>query len=822
LSRARIGLRGIVLALALVTLAACVRSPVLDEVKRDLAAGDAAAALARLDEAVRADPDNRELRAYYLRQRDLLVARETAAAQQALALGQYAQARAAFEAALRFDPENARALAGLRDLDAARRRAQRLAEAESLAARGDARKAEDIARAVLAEDPGHTAAGQLLRKLEEQALERRPATDALQSALSRPVTLEFRDSPLRTVFEVLARTARVNFVFDKDVRQETKVTLFVRDAMMEDVIRLVLATNQLERKVLNDNSVLIYPNLPAKQKEYQELVTRTFYLTHLEAKQAQALVKQLAKTRDLYVEDKLNALVVKDTPEAVRYVERLIASLDLAEPEVVLDVEVMEVSRTKLLELGIRYPDSIGYGLLTPSTTTTTIVPGGTAQTSTTLGGTLAPGFINLEETGALVPFISNPALVLNLKDQDGSSNVLANPRIRVKNREKARVHIGEKLPVFTTTSTANVGVSASVSYLDVGLKLDVEPTIALDNAVSIRITLEVSAVVREVPGPSGSVAYQVGTRAANTVLRLRDGETQVLAGLISDEERSSANRLPGLGEIPVLGRLFSNQRDNGTQTEIVLLITPRIVRNLVRPEVASAAFASGTEANVGAAPMVAGKVAPGALSLSGPAAGAAAPQGGARTAPPRPSPAGSGDGPVGLPQAAGEPDAAQAEQPATPESADNGRQRPGEQSAVRQPEAAQAPGEQSGGQQPAAEPQAAQQTAAPTVTVRGPARARPGSTFTVNVVVSGAGGAVAGEIVLGYDGAMLEAVGPGSATGGALRLPIRGATTVATFRASGNALGQAQLTPQSIELSVGGKPVDVALPDGFSVNISQ
>src|SRR5574337_1258177 len=274
-------------------------------------------------------------------------------------------------------------------------------------------------------------------------------------------------------------------------------------------------------------------------------IPRSFYLTNSDAKQAMTLVKQLVKTKDVFVDEKLNLMVVKDTPDAVRMTERLVASLDVAEPEVMLEVEVLEVSRSKLQELGVEWPTQVGYGLLTPSTTATTSTATGVVGTTTTFGGALQPGYVNLRNTGALVPFVANPAAVLHLRSDDGDTSVLANPRIRVKNREKAKVHIGEKLPVFTTTSTANVGVSASVSYLDVGLKLEVEPAVSLDDEVSIKMALDVSNIVKEVTGPSGTLAYQVGTRAATTVLRLKNGETQVLAGLISDEDRSSASGLP-------------------------------------------------------------------------------------------------------------------------------------------------------------------------------------------------------------------------------------------------------------------------------------
>jgi general secretion pathway protein D len=293
---------------------------------------------------------------------------------------------------------------------------------------------------------------------------------------------------------------------------------------------------------------------------------------------------------------------MKDTPEAVRLAERLIESLDIAEPEVMLDVEVLELSRSKLRELGLRFPDQVGYGLLTPSSAST-IVNGGVTQSSTTLGGALAAGYIDLNNAAGLTAFVANPGVMLNLKNQVGDGNMLANPRIRVKNREKAKIHIGDKLPVFTTTSTANVGVSASVAFLDVGLKLDVEPNVYLDDEVGIKVGLEVSSIVKEISGPAGSQAYQIGTRTAATVLRLKNGETQVLAGLISDEERSSANRLPGLGDVPVLGRLFSSQRDEKNKTEIILLITPHIVRNLAQPQGAGMNVPAGSESSVGMRP---------------------------------------------------------------------------------------------------------------------------------------------------------------------------------------------------------------------------
>jgi general secretion pathway protein D len=278
--------------------------------------------------------------------------------------------------------------------------------------------------------------------------------------------------------------------------------------------------------------------------------------------------------------------VIKDTPAMVRLAERLIAAHDLAEPEVMLEVEVLEVGSNRLVELGLRFPDSLAVSVV----------------------GAGGAGTLTLQEwrtgTSDMVRFsFTDPLFLFLLRQQDGSTKVLANPRIRVKNKEKARIHIGDRVPVITTTAAATGGfVSESVNYLDVGLKLEVEPLIHLEDEVGIKVGLEVSNIAREVRGStSGSLTYQIGTRNAATTLRLRDGETQILAGLISDEERKSASRVPGLGDLPVIGRLFSQTRDNSIKTEIVLLITPRLVRTLARPEVRGVEFAAGTEASGGA-----------------------------------------------------------------------------------------------------------------------------------------------------------------------------------------------------------------------------
>jgi general secretion pathway protein D len=175
----------------------------------------------------------------------------------------------------------------------------------------------------------------------------------------------------------------------------------------------------------------------------------------------------------------------------------------------------------------------------------------------------------------------------------------LANPRIRAKSREKAHILIGDKYPVVTATAAPTAGfISQNVTYIDVGIKVEIEPVVGLDGDVTIKLNLEVSSIANQITTSSGTVAYQIGTRSAGTTLRLQDGETQVLGGLISKNNSTSANRIPGLGDLPIAGRLFSSQNDSSQRDEVVLSITPHIISNLQRPEAASGAFFSGTDAS--------------------------------------------------------------------------------------------------------------------------------------------------------------------------------------------------------------------------------
>jgi general secretion pathway protein D len=546
--------------------------------------------VSQLAQAVQDDPDNLTYRLDLATRRDTAVQKLIATADALRGSGQLDQAAATYRRVLTIDAANPRALLGLEGVEADRRHAAMVAEATKDFERKDYQAAESKLRTVLNEDSGFSPALDLSAKIN---VARGPIAVAprLKSRNNGMVTLQFRDAPTKMVFEVLARQTGINFILDKDVKSDGKTTIFVQDVPIEEAVDLVLDQNALARQILSSNMVLIYPNTSAKQKEYEEQIVHTFYLTNAVPKDVENLLKSMLGAKTLFVDERTSTVVMRDTPDAVRMAEKLVASIDVPEPEVIIEVEVLEIARSRILDLGISYPGSL-------------------TATPTPVSGASGLVLSDLSHQSSKTIAISSVSATLNAMQQSGTTNTLASPRIRARNKEKAKILIGSRVPVITnsvallSSGSAN---SSSVQYLDVGLTLEVQPTVYLDGDVGIKVGLEVSSITNQITTSNGTVAYTIGTRNANTTLRLKDGETQILAGLIQDSDTRSNSGIPGLTEIPIVGRLFGSHNADREKNEIVLSITPRIIRTQVRAAADATEFWYGTESRSRTTPFAAG-----------------------------------------------------------------------------------------------------------------------------------------------------------------------------------------------------------------------
>jgi len=599
-SRARTALAPI--SVALMLLAGCAAQIEHRRAEELMSTGNRTEAIEALKRVSTMEPENAAYRAEYLNQRNSAVLDLLAQAEGEVADGSLDAALYHYRDVARLEPGNQRAKAGVRSLEAERRAGPQLDSAERLLQANQIDPALELVRRVLQELPQQPRAAALQRTLEEKRDAQRQAREeelAARAAFKRPVTLQFRDTPLRMVFEAIARAGKINVIVDREVKNDARATIFVKDASIEDTLDVILIQNQLEKRVLNSNTLLIYPATAARQKELSELKVRSFQLSNIEAAFMANIVKTMVKTKDIVTDPKSNVMVVRDTPEAVALVERLVAANDLPDPEVMLEVEVLEVSTTRMSEIGVKLPTS--FTVSTPSGKTSIGTGTGTGTGTSVTGGSLTYGQLRALTRDDLL--VSPLSATLNLMLQDGDTNVLASPRIRTRNKEKARILVGDKLPIITNLISPqqagqNSVLTGSIQYVDVGIKLEVEPQVYTDGDVGIKLNLEVSNVNGTLQTQSGT-AYQIGTRSASTSLRLRDGETQIMGGLISDDDRNSAQKVPGLGQLPVVGRLFSNHSGNLTKREIVLSITPRIIRPQAIADPRYSDAWSGTESSV-------------------------------------------------------------------------------------------------------------------------------------------------------------------------------------------------------------------------------
>ncbi len=539
--------------------------------------------LASAEKAYKENPDQPAYRTDLLNQHEKATRELLLSAEQSRKAGKWEEAVIYYLRVLQVDKDNTKARNSLKEIETERRHQRLLEDARKHFESGEIDNANFKLRNILLENPNQLEA--LALKAEVQSRENAKVKKVVQMNpnLNKTISLEFRDANIKLVFEALSRDTGINFVLDRDIKPDAKTTIYVKNVTLEQALTVIFASNQLQKKIISENTILIYPDTAQKARSYQELIIKSFYLVNAEVKQAASLLRSMLKVRDIHIDERLNLLVLRDTAENVRLAEKLVTLQDTAEPEVMLEVEVLEITRGRLSNLGIQFPNQAVVGTLGVDGSLTALT---------------VEALRNLNSNNILLS--PNPAL--NLRKDDTAIDLLANPRIRVKNREKARVQIGDRVPIITSNVTGTAAtVSETVQYIDVGLKLEVQPVVSLDEYVSIKVGLEVSSLGQQTITNTGSLVYQIGTRNANTLLRLKDGETQILAGLINDAERKDTSKVPGLSDLPLIGRLFATERKDKFKTEIVLAITPHVINNIRRPNADLLEFWSGTEAVGGA-----------------------------------------------------------------------------------------------------------------------------------------------------------------------------------------------------------------------------
>ena len=510
-----------------------------------------------------------------------------------------AEAVQAFKQALSLDPSRSEHQTAVSDAFRLKEARDRLHAAEKFQTLGRLDEALAAYEQAVQLDPDLTKALEGITAIAAQQAEQQ-----IGSA-TQPITLRFQNAKLKEVFEILARSGGLNVLLDKEVKDDP-ITIFIKDTPFADALNLILSTNGLFAKRVGPDTLLISPNTKPKHDQYQDLMIRTFYFSNAKAKDMVNLVRTMLESKRVYVNEPINALVVRDTPDKLKLAERIILANDRQDAEVELDLEVLEVNRTKNLKFGFTFGKQAGAAGVPPG------------STSGVTGGNQTFTYQQLMNFGPASYVFSIPTSVLiDFFKQDSDSKTLASPKLRVINGKQASINIGDKQPILLSTTNVLPGQAAtgavpttstvtSIEFKDTGIKLTVEPVIHLNDELTLKLKVEVTRLGDLVTLQANPLIQQFrfGTRMAETTLNMKHDESVVLAGLIQDEERKSRVSVPILGDIPVLGHLFSSTTTDTITTEVILTITPRIVRNVNVPPVETQAFWSGTEAHYSTTPL--------------------------------------------------------------------------------------------------------------------------------------------------------------------------------------------------------------------------
>jgi general secretion pathway protein D len=433
---------------------------------------------------------------------------------------------------------------------------------------------------------------------------------ALQPVSDDPLTLHMVEDT-KVIYQAICKAAGLNVIFDPDYTSK-RIPFDVTNMSLRDALRIVGIEAGTFWKPVTTNTIFVAQNNRTKRTDLDDLAVQTFYLTNVsQQNDANEILVALRNLLDpsikIYLVASQNAIVMRASPDQLILAEKLINDLDRVRAEVIVDVAVLEVSRNKERDLGITLPTSFG---LTPQVSNANTTTSTTSTTSTTTTGTAAttPSAITLNTLGNLNATNFAVAITggtVNALLTDSDTRILQNPRIRATDGQRSTLKIGSKIPVATgsynagvSTGIASIGVQTQFTYLDVGVNIDITPTVHYDREISLKLKIEISSQNGQVT-ISGVTEPIISQRVAEQVIQLKDGEPSLLAGLFQQQDSNSINGTPGLADIPLLKYFFSSSDKITQKDEIVFLLIPHIVRESVLSDENTRPIYTGTSNSV-------------------------------------------------------------------------------------------------------------------------------------------------------------------------------------------------------------------------------
>jgi general secretion pathway protein D len=409
----------------------------------------------------------------------------------------------------------------------------------------------------------------------------------LKPLSNEPLTLHY-SADAKIVYQAIGKAAGINVLFDPDYTAKT-ITVDLNNESLLDALRIVGTMSNTFWRPITGNTIFVAQNSRQKRTDLDETAVQTFYLTNAwqqnDLTDVQTAVRNILPTIKIYGVPSQNAIVIRGTPDELLLAQKLINDLDKARSEVVVDIAVLEVSKNWERTLGIAWPSSVGIALEPPSSTSTTTTTGTTGTTGSTNTGN-TPSLYDLAHLKATDFAVTIGSATANLLLTDSNTKILQNPRIRATDAQKATMKIGERIPIATgsyQTGAATAVVSSLVNtqfqYQDVGVNIEMTPTVHYDHDVTLKIKIEVTSQSGSVT-ISGVTEPILSQRVVDQVIRLREGEASILGGIQDKQEMVSWNGIPGLSSIPILKYLFGSKDHTISDDELVFLVVPHIVRS--------------------------------------------------------------------------------------------------------------------------------------------------------------------------------------------------------------------------------------------------